>query len=683
MTADQHRVVVNQHGHFSLWPVVGAPPAGWRDTGFTGDRQACLDQVAREWTEIHPSPLSPAPPDGVEARVDPHRCAARGRWVPLPDLPVHALIRARNLADPQAVALRTGDRVVTRGELDVRSRRWSAELVRRGARRHRPLAMLLPRSIEAVVAIVAILDSGAGYLPLPWTDPADRVRQVLADAGDPPVLTVDASDERLRGYPGPVVTVGQLDTAADPDPSPPSPAGTVDTAGPDGALRCSGADLAFVMYTSGTTGRPKGVRGLHRQLVNYVSWCAEEFAMAPGERAVLHAPLHFVGSVMSVFTPLTAGWELTVVPEPTEFGDLIKATAAAPCGFLKITPSHVRAMTALGGVDGIARQVMITSETLYLTPELHRWMADSPGTRFANQYGMSETCGGTWWWIPADTPPGQRVPVGRPIHNSQTYVLGVDGQPVPFGEIGELHMAGAVISDGYHGGPALTAERWVPHPWGATGERLLRTGDLARMAPDGTVEIVGRADRQVKVRGHRVELPTVEDALRRCPGVSEAVVVGAGDGAGTQLVAYVRPTGAPVPVAELRRQAARLLPEAAVPARIVYLATYPMTPNGKVDQQRLADVEPLRPPVGVEFVAPGSPVEQTLSRILAEVLDLDSVGVLDDFFDLGGDSLRVVEATTRIEEALDVDLAIGDLFDHPTVRALAGHLASRSDGDQR
>ncbi|WP_422752025.1 amino acid adenylation domain-containing protein [Micromonospora sp. WMMD708] len=677
MTADQHRVVVNADGHFSLWPADAVPPAGWRDTGFTGDRQACLDQVAREWTEIRPSPPPPPPPHGVQAWVDPHRSAARGPWVPLPDLPVHALIRARNLSDPQAVALRTGERVVTRGELDARSRHWSAGLVRNGARRNRPLAMLLPRSIEAVVAIVAILDSGAGYLPLPWTDPADRIRQVLADAGDPPLLTVDATDERLRGYPGPVVTVDQLDTT-DPDPSPPDGAD-----GSAAAVRGESGDLAFVMYTSGTTGRPKGVRGLHRQLVNYVSWCAGEFAVAPGERAILHAPLHFVGSVMSVFTPLTAGWELTVVPEPTEFGDLIKATAAGPCGFFKITPSHVRAMTALGGVDGIARQVMITSETLYLTPELRRWMANSPGARFANQYGMSETCGGTWWWIPADSPPGQRVPVGRPIHNSQTYVLGSDGQPVPFGEIGELHLAGAVTSDGYHGQPALTAERWVPHPWGTPGERLLRTGDLARMTPDGTVEIVGRADRQVKVRGHRVELPTVEDALRRCPGVSEAVVVGAGDGIGTQLVAYVRPTGAPAPVAELRRQVARLLPEAAVPARIVYLATYPMTPNGKVDQQRLADAEPLRPPVGVEFVEPASPVERTLARILAEVLDLDTVGVLDDFFELGGDSLRVVEATTRIEEALDVDLAIGDLFDHPTVRALAGHLAGRSDSGQR
>lgn len=679
MTTARHRVVVNAYGHFSLWSHAASPPAGWRDTGVAGSRQECLDHVTRQWSGMHPSP-APSVPDmqSFPATVDPHRSVAHGPRTPLPDLPVHALIKARNAADPDAVAMRTGDRAVTRGELDLRSRRWSASLVSLGATPNRPVAMLLPRSIEAVVAIVGILDSGAAYLPLPWTDPAGRIRQVLTDAGDPPVLTLDAADERLSGYPGPVVTVDQLDAA--------DPAVAARDADPVGAPRdassVGAADLAFVMYTSGTSGQPKGVRGLHRQLVNYVRWCAEEFAVRPGERAILHAPLHFVGSVMSVFTPLVAGWELTVVPEPVEFGELIKATAAAPCGFFKITPSHVRAMTALGGVDGIARQIMITSETLYLTPELGRWMANSPGARYANQYGMSETCGGTRWWIPADTPVGQRVPVGQPIPNAQAYVLGADGQPVPFGEVGELHMAGAVISDGYHDQPALTAQRWIPHPWGAPGERLLRTGDLARMSPDGTVEILGRADRQVKVRGHRVELPHVEDALRRCQGVGEAVVVTSGDGVSTQLVAYVRPVGDPAPVAELRRQAARLLPEAAVPARIVYLRTFPITPNGKVDYQRLPEAATLRPPGGTDYVAPASPVEQTLARIVAEVLNVDAVGVHDDFFDLGGDSLRVVEATTRIEEELDVDLAVGDLFDYRTVRALAEQIARQRDSDQ-
>ena len=667
-----YQIVVNQLRQYSIWRLDKPFPAGWSAVGEPGGKDDCLARITELWTDMSPVPGRPSagePTDPWPARpetpatIDPGLSAVRGARVPLPDVGVHTLIETRCGHEPDQVAVRYGPDVITRVRLEERTRAWAHVLVRLGAARGQPVAVLLPRSAEAVLAIVAVLRAGTAYLPLSTADPRARLLTILGDAHEPLVITDERGRAGLEGYTGPMVTVTDLDLAAA------EAGGRSEPALPT----VSAADLAYVMYTSGTTGAPKGVLGTHGQLVNYVRWCAEEFALKPGEPALLHAPLYFVGSVMTLFTALIAGWKLQIAPEPVGFDELARLARSGPCGFLKLTPSHVRGLTALGDVDGMARLIMIGSEPLYLTQEFAAWIAGSPGARFANHYGMSESCGGTWHWIGDDSTLGERLPVGRPILNAEIHIIGPDGERVPVGETGELCMAGQVIGHGYHGQPALTALRWTPHPWGAPGERLLRTGDLARMSPDGIIDVLGRADRQVKIRGHRVALPVVEEALRRCPGVAEAVVSATRAAAGSQrLTAYVRPMpDESLDAAELRARLSEELPEPSVPSRVVPVSRFPLTPNGKVDYAGLAEVPAMRPATAGPFEEPGSELEAALCALFVRVLQVEVVGARDDFFELGGDSLAVVEVVTAAEEDLGVEIGIGEFFDLRTPRRLA------------
>ncbi|WP_166379281.1 AMP-binding protein [Catellatospora methionotrophica] len=668
MSADRHHAVVNGEDQYSLWPAERAVPGGWTPV-YTGTAEQCARHIAEQWTDLRPASLrggdGPAPdPRRADATVDADLSVAAGPRAPLDRTPLHVLVDRALAADPGRVAVRCQGVEVTAGELRARVRHTARVLRAHGAGPETPVAVLLPRSVDAVVAILGVLAAGSAYLPLSVVDPAARRARILADAGDPVLLTGPAGGAP-DGYPAAVLDVTDLP----------------DVVGDEGDGGCQAENLAFIMYTSGTSGAPKGVLGTHRQLVNYVRWCAEEFAFAPGERAVLHAPLYFVGSVMTLFTALVADWELEVAPEPVAFDDLIALTGAAPCGFLKLTPSHVRAMTALGGVDDLARQVMIGSEPLYLTPEFDKWIAGSPRSGFGNHYGMSETVGATWYWIGADRTVGRRLPVGAPIPNAEVHIVDEQGVAVPLGQAGEICLGGAVVGRGYHGQPVLTAQRWIPHPDGG-GARLLRTGDLGRMGADGVLDVLGRADRQVKIRGQRVEPPAVEDALRRCPGVAEAVVIAEPDGHDLHLVAYLRSDEhTPPSEAQLRAHAAGLLPEASIPSRFLYVAQYPLTPNGKVDTRRLPGTPTVRPALSTAYAAPAGDLQTAVAAVVASVLRVDRLGADDDFFELGGDSMQVVEVVTRLDEELGLTVAIADLFDRRTVRSLAAAMHGQSAQD--
>lgn len=662
-------VVRNDELEFSVWPADTPPPAGWTTTGTTGSEDECLEHIGRTWTDMRPLSLrgpgprpwhlhAEGPPD-----VAPDLSGARGAAVPVPDVGITTLIDRRDERFPDEIAIRFAATTVTRAQLAGRTRRLASRLVALGAGPERPIAVLLPRSADAVVAIVGVLRSGSPYLPLSTTEPVSRLRTMLRDAGDPPVLTDDAGRVMLAGYEGVITMMGDEDEGEE----------TTDLPA------VAGENLAYVAYTSGTSGPPKGVLGTHRQLVNYVRWCAGEFAMEPGERALLHAPLYFVGSVMTLFTALVAGWELDVAPEAVAFDELRDQARRRGCGFLKLTPSHVRALTTLGDVANLARLYMIGSEPLVRTPALAGWMAESPGSRYANHYGMSETCGATWYWIRGDEPLGERLPVGAPIHNAEVHVVGQDGGRLPYGEVGELCLAGAVVGRGYHGDPALTARRWRPHPWGRPGERLLHTGDLARMTRDGIVEVLGRSDRQVKIRGHRIALPAVEEALLRCPAVAEAVVSVIPDSREVpRLTALLRAVPGEQPSAGgIRERLLAELPEPWVPSHYLVTREFPLTPNGKIDHARLAGSRGIRPDTAGAFREPATPAEKAVCDVFADVLQLERVGADDDFRDLGGDSMSVVQAISLAQEA-GIDVSIGEFFEHGTPRALAA-LARRSD----
>lgn len=714
---DAYRVVVNAEAQYSVWPHTVPLPDGWEPVGVSGSREHCLAHIGEIWTDMRPASLrtapaagtAPAGPGGVghwwhepvrDARAVGGVSGAAGAEVPVPDAGIHELIDARNAAFPHEIAVRYGTLTVTRAELDRRTRVLALRLIARGARPERPVAVLLPRSADAVTAIVAVLRSGAAYLPLSLADPGARLAAILRDADEPLVVTDERGRALLGDYGGPVLLVdgeadlgGEAGLGGEVGPGGPAgPGGETEPAGeaeedgrsvPGDLPRVSSANLAYIVYTSGTTGPPKGVLGTHGQLVNYVRWCAEEFALPSGEQALLHAPLYFVGSVMTLFTALVAGWELDVAPEPVAFDELARIAREGSCGFLKLTPSHVRALTALGEVADLARLVMIGSEPLHLTAAFADWIADSPSSRFANHYGMSETVGCTWYWVSGHEPAGERLPVGGPILNAEVHIVGEDGERLPHGEVGELCVAGDVIARGYHGRPALTAARWTPHPWGRPGERLLHTGDLARMTPDGTVEVLGRGDRQVKIRGHRVELPMVEDVLRRCPGVAEAVAAATPDAQGfPRLTAYLRPVPGVRPrTGEVRERVARELPEPSVPSRVVLVSGYPQTPNGKIDYARLAEAPVLRPESAGVYREPTTPAEKALCAVFSAVLQMERVGADDDFLDLGGDSLSVVQVVTAAEE-LGMVFTIGEFFDARTPTALAQRMRQKEVQEQ-
>ncbi len=485
-------VVVNSKGQLSLWPAERPFPHGWHSTGFSGTHTECLAEIERLPASGTWLPASSGGPDAPGPRHPAEgEAALMGSARDLPDLSVTALIRSRNLP-PERPAAAQGAARVTRGELLGASAAWARVLVAEGCGREVPVAVLLPRGPDALTAILAVLEAGGAYVPLSCDQPLDQLRAILDDCGAPLVIATDGLARALDGPDRRALTVTDLRDAA------PRATAVPEPARPD--------DLAYVFYTSGTTGEPKGVEGTHRQLVNYALWCAEAFAHRPGETMFLSASLFFLGSLTTIFTPLLEGWPVTILPDRASTDDLLEVCAAVDGGLLKLTPTHIRMLMAREVPErGLARQLMVGSEPLTFSRELARWMAADPDRVVVNHYGLTETHGCFCHWLSGGEDIGARVPVGLPVDNAEAYIVGSDGELAGVDEAGELLIGGPSIGRGYRRRPALTAERWIPHPWGTDGARLLRTGDLARMDADGVVTVLGRADRQVKIRGHRVE----------------------------------------------------------------------------------------------------------------------------------------------------------------------------------
>lgn len=636
-------VVRNAEGQYSLWPVPLAEPAGWERVYGPASQAACLAEIEAQWTDTRPASVTaggnsspcqaPTPVPQETPVLTPVLC---GPAEPRPELPVHLLIEAADLPSG-AVAMRCGGRTRTRAELLRLARAWATVLAAEGCGPEIPVAVLIPRGLDAITAIFAVLWAGGAYLPLSAADPDDRLRAILGDCGQPLVLVADELAGRLSDYPGRLIRLSDLRGRA------------TEASLPGASVPMDG--LAFIVYTSGTSGRPKGVEGTHGQLTNYALWCQRTFRHQPGEWTVLSAPLAFLGSLTSIFTPLLAGWPIEIAPEGATVDDLLALLAGTRAGLLKLTPTHLRMMLARRAAGtSLARQYMVGSEPLIMTPELAGWLRAEPGAAFANHYGLTETHGCFCHWFGPDAPVGENVPIGIPIANVRAYIVGPDGNDVAPGEVGELLVAGASIGRGYHGNPMLTALRWLPDRYGGPGERALRTGDLARLRPDGLVEIIGRADRQVKVRGHRVEPAAVEHALRSLPGVAEALVLPSYEEGVTSLAAYLVPEpGARLEVAAVHRALSARLPEPSVPGLMAILATFPVNANGKLD------VSALPPPGPIEGTAgDGDGQWDRFDLVVAdsyrEVLGVTSVGLADDFFALGGDSLRAVAVAVAIAD---------------------------------
>ena len=570
----------------------------------------------------------------------------------LPPTTLIGPIEAQAARTPDATALVYGEHSLTYAELDAHANQLARHLQSLGAGPGALVAVSVPRSVELIVALLAVLKAGAAYLPLDPDYPAARLAYMLQDAT--PVCAITDRAGRLPQDTGtPLVVLDGLDVSAYP---PVNPARALTPAHP-----------AYVIYTSGSTGRPKGVVVPHRAIDNRLRWMQHAYGLTAGDRVLQKTPSSFDVSVWAFFWPLREGAALVVAEpgghkDPAYLARLIREQAVTTCHFV---PSMLQVF--LAGPDGAAcadvlRRVFCSGEALP-RETANAFGRTLPGVELHNLYGPTEAAVDVTFHACAPEASGP-VPIGRPVWNTRLYVLDAALQPCPPGVPGELHLAGVQLADGYLRREELTASRFVADPFGPAGSRMYRTGDLARWNGKGEVEYLGRTDHQVKLRGQRIELGEIEAALASRPGVEGACALVRED----RLVGYV--TGGADP-ADVRAALARELPEHMVPAAVVALDAFPLSPNGKLERRELPD------PVfaGEEGVRrPVSAREEALTRLFAEVLDVSRVGPDDAFFDLGGTSLLAVRLVTRIRDELGTELTIGSLFEAPTPAALAARL---------
>ncbi len=565
------------------------------------------------------------------------------------------LFAAQVEASPDAVALVGADGSLTYAELDARVARLARLLAARGAGPERLVGLALPRSTELVVAVLAVLRTGAAYVPIDPAYPAERIAFMVGDAR-PELLLSDTSV--AAGLPALPLEPICLDA--------PSVVAEL-AASPDGfpTVTANPMSPAYVIYTSGSTGRPKGVVIEHRALTEYLSWAVEAY---PGVRgvAVLHSPVSFDLTVTALFAPLVAGGRVYV--------SALDERAAVPesgVTFLKVTPSHVPLLNALPDSFSPTGELVIGGEQL-LGESLTEWRQRRPAATIINEYGPTEaTVGCVVFRVTGDMnlAPGA-VPIGRPVPNTAIHVLDAGLRPVPEGLTGELYLAGDQLARGYLNRPDLTAQRFVANPFGAPGARMYRTGDLVRWLPDGELEFLGRADDQVKVRGYRIELGEIEAVIAGHPDIARTAVVVRDDlPGGRALVGYLVPVSdTPPDLAELRGHVGRELPDHMVPAAFVVLSELPLTTNGKLDRTALPAPDFTSAVTAIE--APGSHAEQVLAGLFADLLGLPEVGLDDSFFDLGGDSVVSIQLVSRARKA-GLRFSAVEVFEHRTVRALA------------
>ncbi|MEU4769929.1 amino acid adenylation domain-containing protein [Actinosynnema sp. NPDC023794] len=599
--------------------------------------------------------LAEAAPDTPLGRVDVllpaererAMAAATGPARPVPALTLPQLLEASAGHDAD-VAVACGAETLTRGAFAARVDRLAGALARRGVGPERVVGVALPRSVDQVVAVWAIWRAGGVYQPLDPEAPGDRLRAVLRDTAATAVITTADLAGRFD-----VARVWALDELDESDAVPPP-----HRARPDNA--------AYVIHTSGSTGRPKGVVVSHAALANYASWCREAYPGTAGV-ALAHSPTVFDLTMTALVTPLLAGGRIELAPLDED----TPAAGAVP-DFVKATPSHLPLLTALPPKALPTGQLVLGGEPLP-GDLLRAWRGRNPGVTVVNEYGPTETTVGCSELRigPDDEVPDGVLALGAPIWNTRMHVLDRTLRPAPDGVVGELYVAGAQLARGYADRPGLTAERFVACPF-EDGARMYRTGDLARRDADGGLHFVGRADDQVKVRGYRVEPGEVEAALARRPDVAQVAVVVREDVPGDRrLVAYLRADGE-VDLDAVRAEAAAALPAHLVPDVLVVVPEFPLTGNGKLDRAAL----PAPHVTGSGTArAPRTAEEAALCRLFEEVLGAREVGVDDSFFALGGHSLLATRLIGRIRVEFASDLAMREVFEHPTPAGLAARLA--------
>ncbi|KEO82561.1 non-ribosomal peptide synthetase, partial [Tumebacillus flagellatus] len=582
------------------------------------------------------------------------------------DKALHLLFEEQAERTPDRVALVFEDQVLTYGELNRRANQLAHHLQKLGVQKEDLVGVSMERSMEMVISLYAILKAGGAYVPIDPTYPADRLSYMLQDARVPLLLTqkqlldhLDLSSVQLL-YLDDEATAAALKQESDVNPP----------------CTTTGENAAYMIYTSGSTGMPKGVINTHRGIVNRLLWMQDEYNLTEQDTVLQKTPFSFDVSVWEFFWPLFTGARL-VVARPEGHRDsayLVELIQRERVTTLHFVPSMLQVFLEEQGVEACRslRQVMCSGEAL--PAELVERFFARLDARLHNLYGPTEAAVDVTYWECQPNTGQLLVPIGRPVANTQIYILNGRMQPVPIGVPGELHIGGIQVARLYHNRPELTAEKFIADPFLPEG-RLYKTGDLARFMPDGTIQYLGRIDHQVKIRGLRIELGEIEADLMNLPEVRAAVVLAREDKPGDKrLVAYVvvDPESG-MTAADMRQALLQKLPDYMVPSAFILLDAIPLSPNGKVDRRALPVPEWSQSSQS-EYAAPRTPLEQAVAEIFANLLQLERVSVEDNFFSLGGHSLLATQAISRLKIALNVHLPLRSLFDAPTARLLAAHL---------
>ena len=592
------------------------------------------------------------------------------------DTTVLARFEARAVEYPDRTAVLSGDASMTYAELDRRANGLARSLVAQGATREVPVAIVMERSVEQLLSVLAAWKAGAPHVCISPDQPSVRLIAQLEHAGSPVLLTTESLSGSLPAFDGPVVLVDRFTETSDAAPT--------GGAGPD--------DLAYLVFTSGSTGDPKGVAVTHRNLSNYVAVISGLLADVPGYDdgltfAVVTALNTDLGNTC-LYPALVSGGAVSLVPLDAAMDPAAYAAynAVHPADVLKITPSHLDSLLTEGAA-------VLPTKVLFTGGEASTWdlldrVRSLGACRIVNHYGPSETTVGSLVFETADSPEDhfsrRTVPIGRPITNTEVHVVDDQLRRVPPGAPGELLIGGAGLARGYWRDDERTAVAFVANPFDDTpGSRLYRTGDLVRYLPDGSLEFLGRNDGQVKVRGHRVETGEVEEVLRLNREVQRAAVILREDTPGDKrLVAYIVSPFSPGPSpSSLREFLRERLPEYMVPSSFVELDSLPLAANGKLDRRALpepgdADLDGDR-----EFVEPSTETEQVIAGVFSDLLGVERIGATDDFFALGGHSLLATQAIARIRNAFEIELEVHTMFTEPTVAALAATVDLRRESN--
>jgi amino acid adenylation domain-containing protein len=582
-----------------------------------------------------------------------------------PAMLLHESVAAQVARDPSAPALIFRDEVLTYGEFGRRIDELARFLVASGVTPGTFVAVCMERSIELVVAVHAVLRAGGAYVPIDPEYPDERIELMLEDLDEPILLTHQRMVERLQ-RPG----VGVVATDI------PLGRATARVELP----RVSPDDPAYVIYTSGSTGRPKGAINTHRGIANRIHWQQEHYQLTPADTLLQKTPYTFDVSLWEFFWPLMIGARL-VIAEPgghRDTGYLCETIIRHGVTMIHFVPSMLQLFLddPRAGACGSLRRVFSGGEAL--TRALHDRVFERLPARLHNLYGPAEAANDVTFWDCDPASPLPFVPIGKPMANTQLYILDSELRPVPVGDVGELYIGGANVGSGYLKRPELTAERFLADPF-RLGGTLYRTGDLARYLPDGNVEFMGRSDFQVKIRGFRVELGEIEAALEATDGVRGAVVVAHERMPGQlDLVAYVGTAdGARLSVDTLRSRLGQRLPDYMVPNTVIILDRLPLNANGKVDRKALPAPVRTRPALETPYATPRTPLQRWVAQRWQVMLDIDRVGIHDRFFELGGTSLDAARFVNEVQTGLGETVFVTTLFGAPSVAEYASLLEQR------